>query len=175
MPRKKEIVSITQVEERILTVRGRRVILDADLAAIYGVSTGRLNEQVRRNRRRFPADFAQVLTAQEVAILKSQNAISSPSHGGRRSRPIVFTEFGAIMAANVLNTSIAISASVVVVRAFVRMREMLGAHAGLARKIDEMEKKYDTQFKTVFDALRQLMFPPASSRRPIGFHVKADD
>jgi hypothetical protein len=167
-------VPAEQVEQRILTIRGQRVILDRDLSAIYGVTTGRLNEQVRRNRDRFPGDFAYVLTAEEVAILKSQNAISRSGHGGRRSRPYVFTEFGAIMAANVLNSPVAISASILVVRAFVRMREMLGAHAELARKIDEMEKKYDSQFKVVFDALRQLMAPPQFPRRPIGFHVNVD-
>jgi hypothetical protein len=117
------------------------LILDADLASIYGVTTARLNQQVRRNHDRFPADFAYQLTQQEVAVLMLQNATSSSGHGGRRKPPHVFTEYGAVMAANVLNTPVAINASILVVRAFVRMREIVSSHADLARKIDDMERK----------------------------------
>jgi hypothetical protein len=174
MPKKFQLVAVEQIERSILTVRGQRVILDADLAAIYGVTTARLNQQVRRNRDRFPADFAYELTQQEFAFLMLQNATSRLGHGGRRKAPYVFTEYGAVMAANVLNSPIAINASILVVRAFVRMREMAGANAELARKIDEMERKYDAQFKVVFDAIRQLMSPPPTPRRQIGFHVRVD-
>jgi len=144
------------------------------LAEIYGVTTTRLNQQVRRNRERFPDDFAYSLTRQEVTHLMLQNATSSSRHGGRRKLPLVYTEFGAVMAANVLNSPTAIQASILVVRAFVRMREMLSVHAELSRKIDEMEKKYDAQFKVVFDAFRKLMDSPKTPRRQIGFHVKPE-
>lgn len=174
MAKKHTLIPGEQIEKAILTIRGQRVMLDADLASIYGVTTARLNQQVKRNLDRFPEDFAYQLTQQEFAFLMLQNATSRTSHGGRRKLPYVFTEYGAVMAANVLNSPIAIHASILVVRAFVRMREMLGAHADLARKIDNMEKKYDVQFKTVFDAIRQLMRPPQTSRRQIGFHAKQD-
>jgi hypothetical protein len=172
MTKKHSLIPGDQIEKSILTVRGQRVILDTDLAAIYGVTTARLNQQVRRNLDRFPADFAYQLTPQEFALLMLQNATSRAGHGGRRKPPYVFTEYGALMAANVLNSPIAINASILVVRAFARMREMLGAHADLARKIDDMEKKYDGQFKVVFDAIRHLMCPPRTAQRQIGFHTK---
>jgi hypothetical protein len=171
MAKKHSLIPAEAIEKSILTIRGQRVILDADLAVIYGVTTARLNQQVRRNHDRFPDDFAYSLTQQEVAPLMLQNATSRTGHGGRRKLPFVFTEYGAVMAANILNSPTAIQASILVVRAFVRMREMLNAHAELARKIDEMEKKYDSQFKTVFDAFRQLMSPPQAARRQIGFHT----
>ena len=174
MAKKHTPIAVEAIEKSILTIHGQRVILDADLTAIYGVTTTRLNQQVRRNRDRFPDDFAYSLTQQEVAFLMLQNATSSSSHGGRRKPPFVFTEYGAVMAANVLNSPTAIHASILVVRAFVRMREMVNAHAELARKVDEMEKKYDGQFKIVFDAFRQLMNPPESPRRQIGFHAKPE-
>jgi hypothetical protein len=113
-----------------------------------------------------------LLTQQELAPLMLQNATSKTGRGGRRKLPFVFTEYGAVMAANVLNSPTAIHASILVVRAFVRMREMLGAHAEFARKLDAMEQKYDAQFKTVFDAIRQLMIPPQTARPQIGFHAK---
>lgn len=174
MPKKPTSVSSERIEKSILTLRGQRVILDANLAEIYGVTTTRLNQQVRRNRERFPDDFAYSLTRQEVTHLMLQNATSSSGHGGRRKLPLVYTEFGAVMAANVLNSPTAIQASILVVRAFVRMREMLSVHAELSRKIDEMEKKYDAQFKVVFDAFRKLMDSPKTPRRQIGFHVKPE-
>jgi hypothetical protein len=175
MAKKKQTpIRVEAIEKSILTIHGQRIILDADLAAIYGVTTTRLNQQVRRNRDRFPDDFSYSLTQQEVASLMLQNATSKTGRGGRRKLPFVFTEYGAVMAANVLNSPTAIHASILVVRAFVRMREMLNAHAELARKVDEMEKKYDSQFKTVFDAFRQLMSPPETPRRQIGFHAKPE-
>ncbi len=144
-------------------------MLDADLAALYGVTTKRLNEQVTRNRDRFPEDFMFVLTAEEAAGLKSQFATSKKGRGGRRTRPRAFTEHGAVMIANVLRSRIAIEASIQVVRAFVQLRELALTHADLGRRLDDLERKYDSQFKVVFQAIRGLMTPPALPRRRIGF------
>ena len=162
-------VPIERVEKAILLIRSERVILDVDLAALYGVTTARLNEQVKRNQERFPGDFAFRLTKEEFSILMSQFAISSSKHGGRRKLPLVFTEHGAIMAANVLNSNRAVQASVQVVRAFVRLRQMLSSNSDLAHKLEELEMKYDRQFKVVFDAIRQLMKQPETQRKQIGF------
>src|SRR5258705_11450286 len=162
-------ISVERVEKAILLIRGEKVILDTDLAALYGVTTTRLNEQVRRNHHRFPGDFAFRLTKQEFANLISQIATSSSQHGGRRKPPLVFTEHGAIMAANVLNSKTAVQASVQVVRAFIRLRQMLTSNAELARKLSDLERKYDSQFRVVFDAIRQLMTPPEPQRKQIGF------
>lgn len=157
------------IESRILLLRGHRVMFDSDLALIYGVTTKRLNEQVRRNIDRFPTDFGFQLTPKELRILRSQDATSS--WGGRRYLPWVFTEHGALMLASVLTSSIAIQASIQVVRAFVRLREILGNHEELARRLDELETRYDGQFKVVFDAIRQLMdSAPEPPDRRIGFH-----
>ena len=166
-------IPIERVEQAILLIRGEKVILDADLAVLYGVSTTRLNEQVKRNSDRFPKDFAFRLTKGEFDNLISQFATSSSKHGGRRKLPLVFTEHGAIMAANVLNSERAIQASVAVVRAFVRLRQMLASNAEVARKLEDLERKYDRQFKVVFDAIRQLMTPPEPKRKHIGFHAKS--
>jgi hypothetical protein len=148
-------------------------MLDSDLAALYGVTTARLNQQVTRNIERFPEDFMFQLTNEEFKGLMLQIATSKGGRGGRRKLPLVFTEHGAIMAANVLNSNIAVQASVQVVRAFVRLRQMLASNAELASKLAELEKKYDRQFKVVFDAIRQLMAPPVSPRKEIGFRNKA--
>ncbi len=193
-----ELISTDVIERKILLIRGQRIMLDADLAALYGVPTKRLNEQVKRNTDRFPTDFAFQLTDTEWANLKSQFATSSlrdprldgalahrsqistgsekvPSHGGRRKLPWCFTEHGAIMAANVLNSRQAVSMSVYVVRAFVKLREMMALHKDLAKKLDAMEKKYDSQFKVVFDAIRQLMEPPEAKKKgKIGFGREKD-
>jgi leucyl aminopeptidase len=153
----------------IFSVREQRVILDAHLAALYGVSTGALNQAIKRNRERFPEDFMMQLSQEEYDNLKSQNVISS-SHGGRRSLPHVFTEHGALMAANVLNSTRAAAMSVAVVRAFVRLRQMVLSVDELARKVDSLERKYDAQFKVIFDAVRLLMQPPSDPpRKKIGF------
>ncbi|MDO8464743.1 MAG: ORF6N domain-containing protein [Gallionella sp.] len=147
---------------------GQKVMLDANLAELYEVDTRRLNEQVRRNIERFPEDFMFQLTAEEFANLKSQFATSS--WGGRRKLPFVFTEHGAIMAASVLNSKRAIEASVQVVRAFVRLRQMLASNAELSRKLVALEKKYDIKFRAVFEAIHQLMTPSdPKKKRPIGF------
>jgi len=150
-------------------------MLDSDLAAIYGTSTMRLNEQYRRNRSRFPEDFAFVLTRQEFTRLISQFAISKQGRGGRRRPPIAFTEHGAIMLASVLNSDIAVQASVRVVRAFVRLREMVAGNAALAAKLAELERRLDSHDESIanlFQAIRQLLTPPTKPKREIGFHVR---
>ncbi len=143
-------------------------MLDEDLAEIYGVTTKRLNEQVKRNKDRFPEDFMFRLTVEEFAALRSQFATSR--WGGRRYPPNAFTEHGAVMLASVLNSPIAVEASIQVVRAFVRLRELLTSHKELARKLADLERKYDQQFQVVFDAIRKLMEPPPEKeKRRIGF------
>lgn len=151
----------------ILLIRGQRVMLDEDLATIYGVTTKRLNEQVRRNKDRFPEDFMFPLTREEFAVLRSQFATSR--WGGRRYPPNAFTEHGAIMLASVLKSPIAIEASIQVVRAFVRLRELLASNKELDRKLTELERKYDKKFQIVFDAIRQLMEPVIKPKSKIGF------
>jgi len=176
MKTRKDIIPIGRIEDQIYTVRGKRVMLDADLARLYGVTTRRLNEQVRRNADRFPDDFAFQLTNQELAILMSQNATSSEApggHGGRRKRPLVFTEHGAIMAASVLNSPRAVEVSVFVVRAFVKLRELSMAHKEIRQKLDELEHKvagHDQAIAGLISAIRELMTPPEpKKKRPIGF------
>ena len=166
---------IANVEGAIYLVRGQRVMLDSDLAAIYLVPTKRLNEQFSRNRKRFPKDFAFQLTTEEFAYLMSQIA-TSKERGGRRHRPWVFTEHGAIMLASVLHSSVAIQASVRVVRAFVRLREMVATNAQLALRLEELECRLDSHDEAIVDlfaTLRRLLEPTGSKkRREIGFHVR---
>ncbi len=168
------LVPVHDITGAILILRGRRVILDRDLAAIYGLTTGRLNEQVRRNRERFPEDFMFQLTASELENLRSQFAISS--WGGRRYRPFAFTEHGAIQAANVLNSRRAIAMGVYVVRAFVQLREIFASNKDLAGKLVALERsllaldlKTQRQFKEVYEAIRALMDTPPPKRPGIGF------
>lgn len=159
-------------ESRIRLVRGRRVILSHDIAELYGVPSKRLNQQVRRNAARFPADFMFRLTAREAADLRSQNATSSPAWGGARYVPLAFTEQGVAMLSGVLTSKRAIRVNIAIMRAFVKVRELLAAHRDLALRIDELEKKYDGRFATVFQALRQLMTVEtgfAENRTRIGF------
>lgn len=160
----------THARERILLIRGQRVILDEDLAELYGVETRRLNEQIKRNRERFPSDFMFQLTAKEWADLKSQSATSS--WGGRRTTPYAFTEHGAVMAASVLNSPEAVEASVFVVRAFIAMRDALASTQPLARKLLELERKvggHDETITALVGAIRELMETPAPKKRKIGF------
>jgi hypothetical protein len=159
-----------RIERRILLIRGQKVMLDADLAHLYGVSTKRFNEQVRRNLTRFPPDFMLQLSHAEFDDLRSQFATSS-SWGGRRHLPLAFTEQGVAMLSSVLRSERAVQVNIAIMRAFVKLRGILASHEGLARKLDEMEKKYDAQFKMVFETLRELMAPPAKPRRRIGFAV----
>ena len=164
------------MEGLILTIRGQRVMLDSDLATIYGVTTGQLNQALKRNVERFPSDFAFVLTRQEFANLISQSVISS-SYGGRRTLPWVFTEHGVVMLASVLNSPTAIDASVKIVRAFMLMREQLALHSVLASKLSAIEQRltgHDSEIADLFDALRGLLAEPEKPRREIGFHVREE-
>jgi ATP-dependent Clp protease ATP-binding subunit ClpA len=175
MQRDEAVVSLAEIERRILTLRGQKVMLDSDLADLYGVSTKRLNEQVRRNPGRFPPDFMFQLSAEEESTLRSQFATSKPGSGGRRYLPYAFTEHGAIMLANVLNTSRAAEVSVYVVRAFVRLRQMAGMNAVMAEKLAELERRvtgHDEAIHSLVQTIRQLMAPSAKPRRSIGFRVE---
>jgi hypothetical protein len=167
------IVPVGKIESSILLIRGQRVMLDSELAALYGVTTKRLNEQVRRNLERFPSDFMFQLAAEEADSLRSQFATSKPERGGRRYLPYAFTEHGAIMAASVLNSPQAVKVSIYVVRVFVKLREMLATHKQLAGKLAELERKlqnHDGQIMALVEAIRQLIEPPPAPRRkPIGF------
>jgi hypothetical protein len=168
------LVPLERITQSILLLRGQKVLLDAELATLYGVTTRRLNEQVRRNRKRFPADFLYELSAEELANLKSHFATSS--WGGRRKPPLAFTEHGAIMTATILNSPRAVEMSVYVVRAFVKLREVMASNKDLARKLMALERslvamdlKTQRQFKEVYEAIRRLMSSPAPKRRGIGF------
>jgi hypothetical protein len=164
-----QLMPARRIEQAILVIRGHRVMLSTDLAALYGVPVHRLNEQVKRNKERFPDDFMFQLTADEWRILKSQIAISS--WGGVRHAPYAFTEQGVAMLSSVLRSKRAVQVNVEIMRTFVRLRRILAENADLARRLDELEKKYDVQFKVVFDAIRKLMQPPEPEpkKRRIGF------
>lgn len=174
MPRQRAIAP-KPIEKQILLVRGQRVLLDSDLAALYGVEVRALNQAVKRSSDRFPPDFVFQLNAKENAILRSQIVISRDSHGGRRYLPFVFTEHGAIMAASVLNSRRAVEMSVFVVRAFVHLRETLARHKALAVKLTELERRletHDVAIEEIFDAIRALMTPPEKPARQIGFNAQ---
>jgi phage regulator Rha-like protein len=167
-----ERVPIEIIESKIYLIRNQRVMLDSDIAELYGVTTKRFNEQVKRNIERFPEDFMFKLTDEEYKILRSQFATSNIIHGGRRYTPYVFTEHGAIMAATILNSSKAVEMSIFVVRAFVKLREITSGNKELAQKLNELEKKYekhDKDIKAIIDAIRQLMTSPEKTKRKIGF------
>jgi|SRR5579863_2133863 len=175
MPGNRKTLAIP-VESRILILRRQKVILDSDLAALYRVPVKRLNEQVKRNRERFPSDFMLHVNAREYKCLRSQIATSNLRRGGRRYLPYAFTEHGAIMAATVLNTKRAVEMSVFVVRAFVRLREMLATNRQVAAKIDELERRletHDTTIQDLIEAIRELMSPAKKRRRRIGFELPA--
>jgi phage regulator Rha-like protein len=162
----------TFIEQRILCIRGEKIMLDSDLADLYGVSTKALIKAVKRNRKRFPDDFLFQLTSQEITQFKSQFAISTKSHGGRRYLPYAFTEHGAIMAANVLRSSQAIEASIAVIRAFVKLRRILASHKQLTVKVLDLEHaiaSHDKAICSLFDAIRKLMMPAKKERKRIGF------
>ena len=191
------LLPVERIESRILLIRGEKVLLDGDLAELYGVTTSALNQAIKRNHERFPDDFMFQLTDAEVTmllrsqfvtskvisdlkplifkdILKSQSVISKEEEmgkGGRRSNPYAFTEQGTAMLSSVLRSSRAVAVNIEIMRAFVRMRQLLGTHVDLARKLTSLEKKYDVQFRAVFDAIRELMTPPAKPSREIGFHT----
>lgn len=163
---------LVAVEKMILVVRGQRVMMDSDLAVLYGVTTKRLNEQVRRNVSRFPSDFMFQMKGEEYESLRSQYATLERGRGRHRKYlPYVFTEQGVAMLSSVLSSERAVQVNIAIMRAFVRIREILASHKDLIRKIDEMERKYDARFKLVFEAIRQLMEPPCSRKRRIGFNL----
>jgi hypothetical protein len=166
------LVPIEHIAQSILILRGQRVLLDSDLAALYGVPTKRFNEQVKRNLGRFPPDFMFQLSQEEVEILRSHFATSRSGWGGRRYAPHAFTEHGAIMAAMILNSRHAVDMSVYVVRAFVQLRSLLASNSELARKFAELERRVSTHDQAIVGILktiRELMNPPEPKRRPIGF------
>jgi hypothetical protein len=174
MPKSSPLVRLDNVESTIYLVRGQRVMLDSDLAQVYEVSTKQLNQQLKRNRSRFPRDFAFQLTAKEFTGLRSQ-IVTSNTRGGRRYLPWVFTEHGALMLASVLNSEVAIQASVRVVRAFVRLREMVAANVQLASKLEDLEQRLDSHDEAIVDlfaALKRLLEPKPKTKREIGFHVR---
>jgi len=159
------------IENKIVLIRGQKVMLDSDLATLYGVTTFNLNKAVKRNRERFPNDFMFQLERQELASLIFQNGISSKGHGGRRHLPNAFTEQGVAMLSSVLRSPRAVKVNIEIMRAFVRIRQWLASNTELSRKLAELEKKYDAQFKVVFDAIRELMRPPEPTRKRIGFNT----
>jgi len=169
------LIQAERIERSILVIRGQKVMLSTDLAVLYDVQPRALVQAVKRNLGRFPADFMFQLTKEEFDLLKSQIVISSATGWGglRRALPYAFTEQGVAMLSSVLHSPRAIAVNIEIMRAFVRLRQMLVSNPGLARKLEALERKYDAQFKVVFDAIRRLMQPPESKpRRPIGFHVK---
>lgn len=165
--RAKAPIAADGIEQSILILRGHKVLLDSTLAALYGVQTKVLVQAVKRNQSRFPADFMFKLDNQEVANLRSQ--IVTSNRGGRRYLPFAFTEQGVAMLSSVLRSRQAIAINIEIMRAFVRLRQMLQSNAELAKKLDELETKYDAQFKIVFQAIRELMTPSTASRKRIGF------
>jgi hypothetical protein len=175
-----DVIPIMHITQSILVVRDQSVMLDADLAELYGVSTKRFNQQVRRNRERFPADFMFQLTEEEISALRSHIATSNDDperRGGRRYLPYAFTEHGAIMAATILNSSRAAQVSVFVVRAFVKLREVLFSHKELGKKLEELERKLDTHDQVIvgiLNAIRAHMHSTETQRRPIGFTADLD-
>jgi len=167
-----ETVLVSRIESRILFIRGHKVMLDRDLAELYGVTTAHLNRAVYRNLDRFPSDFMFRLTKQELTILKCHFGTSS--WGGSRSLPRVFTEHGVAMLSSVLRSKRAVQANIAIMRTFARLRQLLVSHKDLARKLEEMEEKFDAKFRVVFDAIRELMRVPDPPRRRIGFKTSED-
>lgn len=163
------LISIERIEKTIYLIRGEKVMLDRDLAKLYDVSTAAFNQAVRRNRERFPEDFLFQLTSAEIDQLnRSQIVIGSEKHRDPRFRPYAFTEQGVAMLSSVLRSKRAIIVNIEIMRAFVKLRQLLASNAELSRRLDELESKYDKQFRVVFDAIRQLMATP--TRKEIGFH-----
>ena len=168
----KELVSQEKLIRNIFLIRGQKVMLDFDLANLYGISTGRLNEQVKRNIKRFPFDFMFRLTKIEYLNLLSQNAISSSSYGGSRYPPFAFTEQGVAMLSSVLNSDRAIQVNVIIMRVFVKLRTIFAEHRELALKLDQLESKvgrHDEEISNIFTAIHRLMAPPDKPGRKIGF------
>ena len=169
-----ELISIKRIEKNIYLIRGEKVMLDRDLAELYQVQTKALNQAVRRNLDRFPVDFMFQLSEKEVAELnRSQFVTGSEKHRDPRFRPYAFTEQGVAMLSSVLRSKRAITVNIEIMRAFVKLRQLLASNAELSRRLDELESNYDKQFKVVFTAIRQLMAPPTRGRKEIGFRSRS--
>jgi hypothetical protein len=163
-------VPVERIEKEIYLIRGERVMLDRALASLYGVSTKAFNQAVKRHRQRFPSDFMFQLTLEETQALRSRSQSVTLNRGQNiKYRPYAFTEHGILMLSSVLNSERAVHVNIEIMRTFVRLRRMLSSNAGLAKKLEELEKKYDRQFRVVFDAIRELMIPPEPQRKQIGF------
>jgi hypothetical protein len=171
------LIPLERIGSAIRLVRGQKVLLDNDLARLYGVEPRVLNQAARRNAERFPEDFMFQLSPDEAETwLRSRSQFVILKRGENlKYRPYAFTEQGVAMLSSVLHSDRAVRVNIEIMRAFVQLRQMLASNADLARKLEALEKKYDSQFKVVFDAVRQLMSPPETRRREIGFHVKYDD
>lgn len=167
MPEETLVLPVERIERAILIVRGQKVMLDEDIAALYGVETKNLVKAMKRNLERFPLDFMFQLTLEDVENLRFQFGTSS--WGGRRYLPYAFTEQGVAMLSSVLRSEQAVRVNIEIMRAFVRLRQVMSTQAGLVQRLDELEQRYDGQFKIVFDALRELMEPPEALGRRIGF------
>ncbi len=167
-----KIVPIESIVSKIIFLRGEKVLLDRDLAELYSVETKVLKQAVRRNIRRFPDDFMFELTKEEFEDWRSQFVTSNRDKMGLRYKPMAFTEQGVAMLSSVLNSNRAIEVNIAIMRAFVQLRKMISSHANLERKLVALEKKYDQQFRVVFDAIRALMAPPERPKKKIGFEVK---
>jgi ORF6N domain len=168
-----DLISSEKIERVIYLIRSEKVMLDRDLALLYEVETKVLNRAVKRNLQRFPSDFMFQLTTEEAENLRCQIGTSSLRHGGRRYLPYVFTEQGVAMLSTVLNSERAILVNIEIMRAFVKLRQMLASNAELSRRLEELEGKYDKQFRVVFDAIRQLMTTPVRDRKQIGFRSRS--
>ncbi|HEU4506773.1 MAG TPA: ORF6N domain-containing protein [Pyrinomonadaceae bacterium] len=168
-----DLIPIEKIEKAIYLIHGEKVMLDRDLAYLYGVETGALNRAVKRNLQRFPPDFMFQLTADESEFLRCQIGISKKGRGGRRFLPYVFTEQGVAMLSSVLNSERAILVNIEIMRAFVKLRQLLASNAELSRRLDELESKYDKQFRVVFEAIRQMMATPARDHKEIGFRSRS--
>ena len=169
MPNSLIKIPVERIEKAIYLIRGEKVMLDRDLAELYGVETKVLKQAVRRNIARFPDDFMFVLNDSEFRDWRSQFVTSNADLMGLRYAPMAFTEQGVAMLSSVLRSRRAVAVNIEIMRAFVRLREMLASNAVLAKKIESLERKYDTHFKSVFDAIKRLMLPPAKQKRGIGF------
>ncbi|MBW2661634.1 MAG: ORF6N domain-containing protein [Deltaproteobacteria bacterium] len=172
MGKRKSIVPVERIEKAIILIHGHKVMLDRDLAELYGVETRALKQAVRRNIKRFPGDFMFELTKEEFENWRSQFVTSNRDKMGLRYRPMAFTEQGVAMLSSVLKSDRAIEVNIAIMRAFVQLRQMLATHKDLARKLVALEKNYDEQFKIVFEAIHELMMPPEKPRKKIGFVVK---
>lgn len=174
MKQNKMLIPAERIENSILLIRGKKVLLDADIASLYHVETRALIQAVKRNIVRFPEDFMFQLEPEEFQMLKSRS-VNAKRWGGRRYPPFAFTEQGVAMLSSVINSSRAVMVNIEIMRTFVRLRNMLATHENLSRKIEALEKKYDVQFRAVFEAIRQLMTPPKPKKNQVGFHWQAKE